>query len=156
MRTETEIKNLISHIETFQERLFRTVYGLTEEQLSRRYRPESWTVRQVVHHIADSHMNGYSRMKMVVTESNPPLKSYNEKEWANTADVALIDTHVSVGILRGLHARWSVFLKSLPMESWTRRGVHTDSGELTLEDLLAEYAEHGDLHLNHIITALKG
>lgn len=155
MRTETQIHNLISHIETFPERLFQVVNGLSEQQLLRRYRPESWTVRQVIHHIADSHMNGYSRMKMVLTEENPILKSYEEKDWAKTADVALISTDVSVAILRGLHARWSVFLKSLPNESWSRKGTHTGHGEMTLEDLLAEYAEHGDLHLEHIIAALK-
>jgi tetratricopeptide (TPR) repeat protein len=114
-----------------------------------------WTVRQVVHHVADSHMNGYIRMKMALTENKPLLKPYVQDEWVKLADSASLAVDDSLHIIRALHHRWSVLLKSLSDESWERNATHPEIGEMSVDDLLEDYAHHGKSHLKNILSARR-
>jgi hypothetical protein len=127
------------------------VHGLTTAQLDTPYRPGGWTVRQVVHHLADSHMNAFIRMKLILTEDRPRLKPYDQERWAETADVAGVPIEPSLEIIRGLHERWVAMLERVPEGSWKRAAVHPESGDVTLESLLATYAHHGENHVGHIL-----
>ena len=114
--------------------------------------PEEWTVRQVVHHVADAHVNGFIRMKLVASENLPILKPYDQDAWATHADTQLpLDS--SLEILRGLHARWAVFLAGLPEENWTRSGVHLENGLVSLDNLLSIYVNHGEGHIEQVKKA---
>jgi uncharacterized damage-inducible protein DinB len=128
----------------------RAIAGLTDEQLERRYRPEGWTVRQVVHHVADSHMNAYLRFKWTLTESNPTIKAYDQEPWSRLADTRLTPVNVSLDLLDALHRRWGVLLESLKDEDWPRPLVHPENGPMTLDKLLQMYAWHGRHHVAHI------
>ena len=130
--------------------------GATDAQLRRPYRPGGWNARQVVHHLADSHMNAFIRCRLILTEDNPPLKPYDQDAWAELADSCSGPLEPSLAILRGLHARWAAFFRSLPDEAWTRGGLHPDNGPMTLADILQGYAAHGQRHLEHIRTGLSG
>jgi hypothetical protein len=114
--------------------------------------PGEWTVRQVVHHLADAHINGFIRMKLVVSEERPILKPYDQDEWSKHGDVSL-PIESSLDILRGLHARWAAFLESLPEESWSRAGIHLENGLVSLEVLLNIYSAHGARHIEQIQKA---
>ena len=133
------------------------VQGLNDEQLDTPYRDGGWTVRQVVHHIADSHANAYLRFRWLTTEDYPTIKTYDQDVWA-----ALPDSQLPVGsslkLIEGLHERWSAFLELLPDEAWSRRGMHPERGEVTLDDLLGIYADHGAHHAGQItdLRARKG
>jgi len=125
------------------------VEGLTDEQLDTPYRPEGWTVRQTVHHVADSHINSLCRFKLALTEENPTIRPYLEDRWANLADSELpID--VSLKILEGIHHRLTVLLKSMTDEDFKKTLVHPESGEWSLEGFLALYAWHSRHHTAHI------
>ena len=133
------------------------VQGLNDEQLDTSYRDGGWTVRQVVHHIADSHVNAYLRFRWLATEDYPTIKTYDQDVWA-----ALPDSQLPVGsslkLLDGLHERWAAFLELLPGEAWSRRGMHPERGEVSLDDLLQIYADHGAHHAGQItdLRARKG
>lgn len=129
------------------------VGGLTEAQLDTPYRPDGWTVRQVVHHVADSHMNGYVRVKLALTEANPVIKPYEEAEWAKLPDSKL-PVELSLSILDAVHARLDVILRSLTPEQWARPFLHPASGPQTIEVWAALYAWHSRHHTAHI-TALR-
>lgn len=133
-----------------------TVSVLDAAQLATPYREGGWTVQQLVHHIADSHLNAYTRFKLGMTEDTPTIKPYEEKEWALLADVAL-PVNVSLTLLHALHIRWVTFLESIKQEDWERRKVfHPGSGkEMTLWQLLGTYAWHGRHHLAHITTLIE-
>jgi len=125
------------------------VGDLTDAQLDTPYREGGWTVRQVVHHLPDSHMNAYIRSKLVFTEDHPALKPYDQDAWSALADVRL-PIGPSLALLRGLHQRWVEFLRSLPEAAWSRRGYHPEHGDMTLDDILGSYVHHGDTHLGQI------
>ncbi len=127
--------------------------NLTEAQLDTPYRPEGWTVRQVIHHVPDSHMNAFIRIKMALTEDNPTIKTYEEAEWAKLSD-AKMPPEPSLALLENLHARWVVLLNSLNESQWKRRLVHPAMGPLTIEQVLAVYSWHGRHHVAHI-TSLR-
>ncbi|MCZ7615029.1 MAG: putative metal-dependent hydrolase [Ignavibacteriaceae bacterium] len=110
---KTAINSFIKEIETLPQRLADAVRGLSTEQLRTRYRPDGWTIQQVVHHIADSHLNAYVRFKLALTEDNPVIKPYNEKLWAELPDSKLLDINVSLTLIDSLHRRWTVLLKQL-------------------------------------------
>jgi uncharacterized damage-inducible protein DinB len=129
------------------------VAGLDPAQLDTPYREGGWTVRQVVHHLADSHMNSFIRFKLALTESAPQIKPYDQKAWAMTADAAL-DIQSSLVLLDGLHARWAALLSSLTPEQMERTFLHPESGVQKLERALQIYAWHGRHHVAHI-TALR-
>jgi uncharacterized damage-inducible protein DinB len=133
------------------------VRGLDQTQLDTPYRDGGWSVRKVVHHVADSHVNSYVRCKLVATESDPPLKAYDENAWSTLAD-ANASVGSSLLLLTALHERWAEFLRSLPAAAFARTGLHTERGKMTLDDLVALYAWHGRHHAAHVTTlrAAKG
>jgi hypothetical protein len=130
------------------------VQDLTDVQLDTPYRPGGWTVRQVVHHVPDSHVNAYVRFKLAVTEDAPTIKPYDEAAWAELADVKMVSVATSLALLDALHARWAAFLRSLGEAEWARTFRHPELGVVPLEKSLALYAWHGRHHVAHV-TALR-
>jgi len=133
--------------------LRQAVAGLSDEQLDTPYRPGGWTVRQTVHHVADSHMNAFVRFRLGLTEENPTIKPYDEKSWAELPDMRL-PIEVSLQLLDGLHERWSYMLRAQPGAAFERRIFHPENGPMTLDAMLSLYAWHGKHHTAHI-TALR-
>jgi hypothetical protein len=138
----------IDVIRDFPSKLEALVTGLTSEELTTAYNAPEWTVAQNVHHLVDSHMNSYVRMKLMQTESNPHLKPYDQDDWAKLSDSQAADIRASLAILRGLHQRWTIFLESV--EDWSRPGYHPANGPVTLESQLDYYAAHCEGHLKQI------
>jgi hypothetical protein len=134
-------------------RLASAVAGLKPEQLDTPYRPGGWTVRQVTHHIPDSHMNAYVRFKLALTEDEPTIKPYMEDRWAELAD-AKAPIEPSLALLENLHKRWVLLLRSLTPAEWARKLRHPELGFLTLDQSLAIYGWHGRHHVAHI-TSLR-
>ena len=132
------------------QKLHQAVNDLSTEQLDTPYREGGWTVRQLVHHLADSHMNAYVRMRLALTEDWPTVKPFNEAQWAKLADARLGPVESSVEILSALHARWVMLLTSLNEEDWKKGYVHPENGRQTIEQVLALYDWHGRHHLAHI------
>jgi hypothetical protein len=130
------------------------VAGLNDSQLDTPYGPGKWTVRQVVHHVFDSHLSGYARMRMALTEDTPTFKTYDQDAWAGLPDVASLPVTVSLSGLRALHFRWSEMLRRLAEDDWNRRGHHPIDGPRSVADLLWDYADHGRRHIGHI-TGLR-
>lgn len=134
-------------------RLRQAIAGLAPSQLDTPYREGGWTVRQVVHHLPDSHLNAYIRTRLALTENNPTIKPYDEAGWAQLADYAL-QPEVSVQLLEAVHLRWCVLWRSLTPQQWLQGFVHPQLGQQTLEQQLALYDWHSRHHLAHI-TALR-
>jgi uncharacterized damage-inducible protein DinB len=134
--------------------LRKAVKGLSDTQLDTPYRPGGWTVRQVVHHIPDSHLNSYIRFKLALTEDDPTIKTYAEDLWAELSDSKSTPLEVSLTMLDSLHDRWVRLLRSLRPEDWKRTFRHPELGSMPLERNLALYAWHGRHHVAHI-TALR-
>jgi hypothetical protein len=131
----------------------KAVSGLSARQLDTPYRPGGWTVRQVVHHVPDSHMNAYVRCKLAITEDEPTIKPYEEARWAELVDGRTGSPDVSLTLLESLHARWTMLLRSLAPEQFTRKFRHPEHpGILTLDWMLAMYSWHGRHHVAHITT----
>ena len=130
------------------------VQDLKPEQLDTPYRPEGWTVRQVVHHVPDSHMNAYVRFKLALTEEQPPIKPYKEADWAKLPDSKITPIEVSLHLLAALHARWVDLLQALQPSDFGRTLYHPEHGIVTLDRMLAMYAWHSKHHLAHI-TSLR-
>jgi uncharacterized damage-inducible protein DinB len=131
------------------------VKGLSDSQFDTPYRPGGWTIRQVVHHVPDSHMNSYVRFKLALTEDEPTIKPYAEDRWAELADNKSTPVEVSLSMLDSLHDRWVRLLRSLTPEDWRRTFRHPDLGPMTLEKTLALYAWHGKHHVAHITELRK-
>ena len=143
-----DITNLPQHLEN-------AVMNLDEAQVNTPYRPEGWTVKQLVHHVADSHMNAYIRFKLGLTEENPTIKPYEEAAWADLSDTRNLPFNLSLTILHALHARWMEILKNITEEEWNRTVFHPEQKkEISLWHLLGMYAWHGRHHTAHV-TALK-
>ena len=136
-------------------KLREAVKGLTMEQLNTPYRPDGWTLLQVVHHIPDSHMNGYIRHKLALTEDMPTVRTYREADWAQLPDSMLTSPEISLNLLESLHQRWVVLLKSLTPEQLNRKLVHPKNGEFRLLQNIGLYAWHGEHHLAHITGLIK-
>lgn len=126
------------------------VAGLTDAQLDTPYRPGGWTVRQVVHHVPDSHLNAYIRFKWTLTEDNPTIKPYDQGAWSALADTRLTPVAVSLDLLDAVHTRLGVLLESLKPEDWSRPLMHPENGPMTLDMMLQLYAWHGRHHVAHI------
>lgn len=135
-----------------------TVEHLSDSQLDTPYREDGWTIRQVVHHLVDSHINGYIRFKMILTEDNPELKPYDQDKWAQFPDAKNLPINVSINILEGLHYRWTYFLNDLNEDDLIRTAYHPEEGDISFIDYLKLYALHGEKHLGHIngIKEIKG
>lgn len=142
-------------IKFFPGELERAVQNLDAYQLETPYRDGGWSVQQLVHHIADSHMNAFIRFRLGLTEENPPIKPYEEAEWAKLNDVNTVPINVSVTLLHALHQRWYATLKDLDDKQWERTVFHPEhKKEMSLWFLLGMYAWHGKHHVKHI-TSLK-
>lgn len=149
-----EIKSWVNEIRTLPMRLMEVVNHLSDVELEYTYREGSWTIRQIIHHIADSHMNAYIRFKLALTEESPTIKPYAEEKWAELSDSKLpIDT--SLKIIKSLHDRWVYLIENLTDEQLKRTFIHPDSGVVSLEKNIGIYAWHGNHHLAHIKNALK-
>ncbi|GHN02787.1 hypothetical protein WSM22_42760 [Cytophagales bacterium WSM2-2] len=145
-----DLQKLIARIESLPLRLEHTVKDLTDQQQDTPYRDGGWTVRQVVHHVSDSHMNAFIRTKWTLTENTPLIKAYDQKSWAETPDTKLpIDT--SINILRSLHKKWSAMLKELKVEELNKEFIHPETNKhIRISQMIDNYAWHGDHHLAHI------
>jgi hypothetical protein len=154
MFTEAQRREMIEEIRMLPARLRERVSGLTDAQLTTHFQPTEWTVAQNVHHLADSHMNSFIRMRLILTEAHPTLKPYDQDLWAELADSGTTAIGESLGLLDGLHARWARLFESLDEAAWRRSGLHPESGEMTIEDILRIYAAHGQGHIDQIGRAL--
>ena len=152
--TESERRGLIQQIADAPAHLRKATAGLSSAQLDTPYRQGGWTVRQVVHHVADSHMNAYVRMKLALTESEPTIKAYDEKLWAELHDVKTVPAEASLALLESLHERWVALLRSLTPADFARRVIHPVQGVFTVDFLLNLYGWHGRHHAAHI-TGLR-
>jgi hypothetical protein len=127
------------------------VAGLDDRQLDTPYRPGGWTVRQVVHHVPDSHLNAYTRIRLALTEDIPTIKPYEEARWAELPDARSLPVEISLGLLESLHARWVPLLQRLGPAEGARQFRHPEHGRLmTIDELLAMYAWHGEHHTAHV------
>ncbi|WP_456279134.1 YfiT family bacillithiol transferase [Bacillus sp. AK128] len=130
------------------------VVNLTDEQLDLTYREEGWSIRQLVHHIADSHMNSLIRFKLALTEDAPTIKPYDEVQWALLPD-SHIAIHSSLRIIEGVHERWTTLLQSLKHDDYSRVFIHPELGQVPLSTALFLYVWHGNHHLAHIDLAIQ-
>jgi len=147
-------KQWVDDVAAAPARLRAAVEGLSPQQLDTPYRDGGWTVRQVVHHVPESHMNAYIRFKLALTEDVPTIKPYMEDRWAQTGDVSKTPIEVSLALLENLHERWVILLRSLSDQDFARKFRHPELGELTLGLNLGLYAWHGKHHVAHI-TSLR-
>jgi len=152
--TEDQKQRCLADIEQAPANLRAAIQGLSDQQLDTPYRPEGWTVRQVTHHVPDSHLNAYIRFKLALTEDDPTIKPYAEDRWARLADTHTTPVEVSLTLLDSLHTRWTRLLRSLKPEDWKRAFRHPELGEVSLEKNLALYSRHGRHHVAHI-TGLR-
>ncbi len=151
---DRERERCIAQIAATPEELRRAVDGLSAEQLDTPYRPDGWTVRQLVHHVPDSHMNAYVRFKLALTEEEPLIKAYEEDRWAKLPDTQSTPITISILLLESLHARWVQLLRHMTAADFARTLKHPEHGSMRLDRMLALYAWHGPHHVAHV-TALR-
>jgi uncharacterized damage-inducible protein DinB len=145
------LQEYIDEIEALPDLLFYELEKLAEFELDEPYRPGGWTKRQVVHHIADSHMNSYIRFRWTLTEDTPTIKAYDEKKWAELPDARNESVEVSLALIRALHERWVLLLRAMSPEDMQRSFIHPEGGKTyTLAELIPLYAWHGKHHLGHL------
>ena len=152
--TDAARQQYIEEIAATPTHLRAAVDGLSDDQLDTPYRPDGWTVRQVVHHLPDSHLNAYVRCKWALTEDDPPIKTYDEKAWAELVEARTAPIDLSLALLDALHARWVLFLRALPEADFAQAVQHPEWGRVNLDMFLALYAWHGRHHVAHI-TSLR-
>jgi len=152
--TEQARNKFIDDIEQAPSRLRAAVQGLSQEQLDTPYRPGGWTVRQVVHHVPDSHLNAYVRFKLALTEDEPTIKPYHEDRWAELQESRNAPIEISLALLESLHQRWVLVLRAIKPEDWKRAFRHPELGVVSLEKNVALYSWHGRHHVAHI-TSLR-
>lgn len=154
--TAEHINQWVRNISTFPERLKMEVNNLTDSQLDTPYRSEGWTLRQVIHHCADSHMNAFIRFKLALTEDSPIIKPYMEERWAELLDSKTYPIQSSIKILEGIHDRWVALINSLSAEQLKKIFVHPEHGrQFTPIEVVGTYAWHSNHHLAHITTLKK-
>ena len=147
--TAEEKAALMDEIEAAPARLRTAVAGLDDAQLDTPYRADGWTVRQVVHHLVDSHVNAYVRFRWALTEDGPVVKPYDEKDWARLPDAMTAPVAVSLDLLDALHTRWLILLRAMAPEEFERPWTSPDFGELSVDVLLQLYGWHGKHHVAH-------
>lgn len=152
--TTEEVKKWIEQIKTLPEKLVPVVASLSEEQLDTPYRPGGWTVRQLIHHLADSHMNSYIRMKWALSEDNTTIKAYDQEKWAEFPD-SEAPVSISLELISALHLRWGWFLDRLADDDFERTYHHPENGEQTIWGHIDHYAWHGNHHLAHITSLIE-
>jgi hypothetical protein len=148
--TTEQREGLIAQLAELPVQVRQAVAQLTEDQLDCSYRPGGWTARQVVHHLADSHLNAYVRFRLALTEALPLIKVYDQQRWAELPDARSAPVAPSIMLLEGLHARWVALLRSLAPEDFQRAFLHPERGRITLDQALALYAWHGRHHVAHL------
>ncbi|MFC5269591.1 YfiT family bacillithiol transferase [Adhaeribacter terreus] len=149
--TENSLRQAIDSIAEMPGELRAAVVTLSDEQLDMPYRPGGWSLRQTIHHLADSHMNAYIRMKLALTEENPTIKPYEEARWAELPD-AQGDVEISLDLLDALHQRWVLLMDNLTLEQWKRTFNHPESGTTPLDMAAHLYAWHGKHHLTQVVN----
>ena len=152
--SDKERQTFIDEIAATPEKMRAAVAGLNDDQLNTEYRPEGWTVRQVVHHVPESHLNSYLRFKLAMTEDEPTIKPYFEDRWAKLDDALQAPVELSLALLDSLHSRWVWFLRSLKPSDFQRTFRHPEQGIVSLDRNVALYAWHGRHHVAHI-TSLR-
>lgn len=152
--TPEQKRQCLDDIEQAPVRLRAAVRGLADKQLDTPYREGGWTVRQVIHHVPDSHMNSYIRFKLALTEDVPTIKPYMEDRWAELPEAKQAPIDVSLVLLDSLHRRWMLVLRGLTDADWQRTFRHPELGPMTLEKTLALYSWHGRHHVAHV-TSLR-
>ncbi len=154
--TDAMIQESIQTIEHFPRKISSMIDNITENQGLAKYRPDGWSVNQVVNHCADSHMNAFIRFKCTLTEESPTIKPYLEAKWAVLPDSLISDLTYSISILNGLHARWTIVLKNIQSDEWENIYLHPESKRsFSLKQALMLYAWHCNHHSAHIANALK-
>jgi len=150
-----DIASFIHEIESFPDRLRPILLKLIPQHLETSYRDGGWTARQLIHHLADSHLNAYIRCKWSLTEQTPLIKAYDEKAWAETPENKL-DPLLSLNLLSALHKKWSLLLKSLTAEELQKSFIHPETNKhMRIDQLIALYAWHGNHHLAHLTLILE-
>lgn len=153
--SEAQLREWINDIKYLPENIERAILNLDETQLNTPYRPDGWTIKQVVHHVADSHMNAYIRFKLALTEDNPTVKPYREELWAELSDTKNLPINISITLLHALHIRWVEILNNVQDDEWNRTIFHPQyNRKSTLWYLLGSYSWHGRHHTAHI-TSLR-
>lgn len=148
--SEQNLKEASTYLQSFPHYLEETVKEFTEEQFNREYRPGGWTVKEVIHHLSDSHMNALMRFKLALTEQNPTIKPYNEGAWAKLADYALPASE-SIPLVRGIHSKWALILESMSPEDFQKTYFHPESqSSVPLSEVTLMYHWHSMHHLAHI------
>jgi hypothetical protein len=147
-----ERKIYIERIEKFPSVITNATHGLSDQQLDISPGEGKWTIRQIIHHIADANLNAYMRMKLIATEEKPILKPFNQDQWAVLADGKNGSITSSLQLIQALHERWVQFMQALPKTAWNREGVHLERGIETLEENLIKYSEHGEKHIQQITS----
>jgi uncharacterized damage-inducible protein DinB len=148
--TEAQKAKHLDDIEQTPARLRAAVLGLSDQQVDTPYREGGWTVRQVVHHVPESHMNSYIRFKLALTEEAPTIRPYMEDRWAKLPDATTAPVELSLVLLESLHKRWMLVLRAMKPEEWKRTFRHPEIGLMTLEKALALYSWHGRHHVAHV------
>lgn len=143
-------EKFIQTVEELPAKLRAAVDDLSDEQLDTPYRPDGWTIRQVVHHVADSHINSICRFKLGLSEDTPTIKPYEEALWAEMADAKNAPVDLSLNVIDGVHARWTMLLKSMSKTDFERKINHPERGAMTLNSLLALYDWHSRHHTAHV------
>jgi len=151
---DAQRRRWIGEIEAAPAQLRAAVAGLSAEQLDTPYRPRGWTIRQVIHHVPDSHLNAYLRFKLALTEEQPTIKPYFEERWAELSDSRATPIETSLALLDALHHRWVILLRAMAPADFARTFAHPELGVQTLDRTLALYAWHGRHHAAHI-TSLR-
>ncbi len=152
--TAAALSGAIDEIAALPAAMRAAVHGLTPAQIETPYRDGGWTVRQVVHHVADSHMHAYTRVKFALTEESPTIRPYDEAAWSLLPDVAALPSEVSLSLIDGIHARWVACIRGLDAAQFARPFVHPELGPQRIDVSLLRYAWHGRHHTAHI-TALR-
>ena len=152
--SDAKRKQLIDQLAETPARLREAVKNLSPAQIDTPYRPDGWTIRQVAHHLADSHVNAYVRFKLALTEETPTIKPYDQDKWADLADARTVPIEASLAIVDGLHQRWVALLRSLNAGDFARTFNHPELGIVNLDSYLARCAWHGRHHVAHI-TSLR-
>lgn len=142
----------LAELEALPANLAAAVAGLSDKQLDTPYRPDGWTVRQVVHHVPDSHINAYIRMKLAATEDRPPMKTYEEKAWAMEPEARTAPVALSLDLTSALHARWTAWLRQVDESVLSRAGTHPEWDVVSIDELIQLYAWHSRHHVAHIIA----
>ncbi len=154
MPTREERQQRIDVIRHFPSRFTALVKNLDDDQLNGEFLPGEWTVRQIVHHVPESHMNSFIRLKLILSEDHPTLKPYDQALWTAMPDATQISVEASLLILRGVHERWCCLFESLSDDQWKRTGHHLENGDMTVDDLLVMYDDHCHLHYEQIVGTL--